>query len=140
MFVQFLAVESFLLKGATLKHICETLLRNKFERNYMERILKDNFNMKPGVKTERFQYPEIIKITVENQNTEKIITTGTIGKPYVFLADKFLNETELSHFELSAEAEFLGQAGKAPDYITNRGKQLQLTPTEPTETLTDLIR
>lgn len=104
----------------TLKYICETLMRNRFERNYMERILRDNFNMKAQLKTERFKYPEI-KAMHENQHTtDKLIVNSTVGKPYIFTADKFLNTEEIQHFELSEEAIHLGQQDIAPIEVYER--------------------
>lgn len=119
----------------TLKYICETLMRNRFERNYIERILKDNFNIKAAVKTERFKFPEIKQTHENNHQTDKIVITETIGKPYVFCAEKFLTDEEIKEFELSQEAIFLGQTDITPGEIVNRSKQQKLVLQEATNDL-----
>lgn len=106
----------------TLKYICETLMRNRFERNYMERILKDNFHLKASNATQRFKYPEIKAITENNHLTDKIFVNELIGKPYIFTADKFLNDDELKEFILSDEAIYQGQSAIAPNDVYERTK------------------
>lgn len=107
----------------TLKYICETLFRNRYERNYIERLLRDNFHMKASLTAKRFKYPEIQKRTEANSTTEeKIIINSALGKPYVFTADKFLNGEEIECFELSEDAKFLGQTELAPAHIRDKAK------------------
>lgn len=110
----------------TLKYIAEILMRNRYERNYLERILKEKLNLKASLITERFKYPEIIKVIENNHTTEKITVNGLCGKPYVFNADQFLSLEELDVFTLSDEARFHGQEALAPTYIKERKTQLVL--------------
>lgn len=126
----------------TLKYICETLLRNRFEKNYVARLLND-MGLKALNVTERFKYPEIKTVYKNNSAEDEIIISGTIGKPYIIHATKFLTETEMHDFVLSDVALFQGQAQIAPTDVlerTNKNKAInQPSFTDETLTTNDLI-
>lgn len=108
----------------TLKYICETLLRNRYERNYIARILRDNFNIKASTSSERFKFPEIQKKTTTMGIEDEIVMLSCLGKSYTFSADKFLTEEEIQEFTLSFEAITAGQKDIAPDHVKERRTEL----------------
>lgn len=110
----------------TLKYVCEILLRNRYERNYIERILKDNFKLEPHKSTIRYKYPEMFKKHENNSTQDCISIHEGIGKPYTFIASDFMNIEEQEHFVLSDEAIALGQESKCPDFIRDKSKQLTI--------------
>ena len=110
----------------TLKYISETLMRNRYERNYMERILRDNFHMKAKLTTERYRYPEIKTIHKGNSADEEIVINAGHGKPYYFFASDFLNDEEIKHFQLSKECVQWGFDLMAPDEVRERSAQMRL--------------
>lgn len=123
-----------------LKYICETLLRNRYDRNYIEKVLRDNFNKKALLKTERFSYPTIVQKHENQHITEVIQVNKLIGKPYVFLASDFLSEEEQNAFILSDEAIFLGQDRMVPEQIKKQSEEHnRQQKTEKLETPPDLI-
>lgn len=107
----------------TLKYICETLLRNKFERNYISRVINDKMLVKCGDKTERFTYPEIQKKHTENNSMEEYVAIHKgHGRPYTFNAHDYLTEDELANFTLSEAAMYNGQEAFTPIEIVKRSK------------------
>jgi hypothetical protein len=118
----------------TLKYLCETLLRNKYDRNYIARLLKENFNQKAGLSSIRFVYPEIQKQHVSNNSQEeKIIMQTALGKPYTFNADQFLSAEDITELVLSENALFVGQGNICPADVYQRSivnQQIELKPEE----------
>ena len=110
----------------TLGYITDHLLRRKYEKNYVEKILRERFNLKAALSTKRFKYPEIQKSLAKGEITAEIVMCGDIGKPYTFEADKYLNADELEVFTLSAEAFSHGQADFAPKDVIERKPQTKL--------------
>lgn len=107
----------------TLKQICEIILRNRYDRAYIMRILNEKMNLKTSLTVERFKFPEIKTVMENNHVSDKIITNSTIGKPYTFSASDYLTEEEIKSFILSEEAAFLGQNNLLPDSIKPKGTQ-----------------
>lgn len=113
----------------TLKYICENLLRNRFEKNYIQRILQENMGVKASLKAERFKYPEIKTFHEREHTEEKIVISSALGKPYTFKAYHFLNDDEIKHFVLSKDAIFLGQGNIVPQEVFERSiKEDQAEP------------
>lgn len=109
----------------TVKYICEVLLKKPSEKNYIEKILKENF----GVTTEkgRYVYPVMVRERDTDGKYNDIISIehGN-GRPFTFRADNFLTKEELDDFTLSDEARQCGQESICPEEISMRGKQLKL--------------
>lgn len=122
----------------TLKYICETLMRNRYERNYIQRILHDNMNAKAKLTAERFKYPEIKTVHGNAESEEKIIVNTGHGKPYIFCAADFLSDEEIDVFVLSEEAQFHGQTQLVSDEIKQRSLKKQLSLVMETEENEDL--
>jgi len=115
----------------TLKYVCETLLRNKYERNYIERMLKEKFKIETTTTTTRFKFPEIATRHQNNTSEEYVQLKDAIGKPYTFSAGKLLHLEDQKHFVLSIEAKQIGQDKLIPEFVTIEGedkKQSTITP------------
>lgn len=124
----------------TLKYICEKILRNRFERNYIHRILNENMHVEALSKTERFYVPEISQVHEGGHLIDKIVCTQIIGKPFVFNADKFLSPDEIEQFELSDDAIHHGQIEHVPTHIAEKTRNGQQTmPLEAFEQTSDIV-
>lgn len=113
----------------TLKYICETLLRNRYEKNYINRVLTD-MGYKADLKSSRFKYPEIKTVHQQNHTEEALVINSALGKPYIFKAHEFLSDEELNEFMLSKEAVFQGQGPIVPFDIWERYQKAQNTTEE----------
>lgn len=107
----------------TLKYICETLLRGRFEKNYIEKILHEKFAIRTGTPA-TFAVPEIKQINEGDVLTEKTIAIRLQGRPYTFYANQYLTEDQLQGFELSPWARAYGQEDECPEQYKNTSGQL----------------
>ncbi len=100
----------FLKLEYNLKYIVKEVLRNRFDTNYIERILKENIKVKPTLTTKRYKYPVIITTAAENNaNEEKIVLMYGNGKPYLFEANMFCSQDEISTIQVCEYAKSIGQ-------------------------------
>lgn len=104
----------------TLTYIHETLLRRRWERNYIENLIKKNLKYTPTKHTTNFKYPEIAKKHEGSSTSEYIQLFQGHGKPYVFVASDYLTKEDLEDFQLSQEARMNGQDAIAPPEISAR--------------------
>jgi hypothetical protein len=116
-----------------LTYICETLLRKRYERNYIERLLKDRFTFEATKATTNYKYPAISQKSDGTNITDYIqIYTGH-GKPYVFTAGDYLSEDEMKEFVLGEEAINVGQEDDAPADVITRTKLFRQNSNKPKE-------
>lgn len=108
----------------TSKYISEKLMRNRYDRNYIQKLMRDNFGLRAAISAYRFKVPELRSISdAAGINDVKIYVNVDLGKPYTFTADQFLTAEEMEAFILSEEALFYGQTAFAPAWVIERSKE-----------------
>jgi hypothetical protein len=94
----------------TVRVIAQIFFKNRYEENYIEKILKERFNLKSSQKdgkrlTKRYQYPVYTEVIEEGTNVRKIAWFKDIGRPYCFNRKDFISDEEWAEHILEHEEE-----------------------------------
>ncbi len=92
-----------------LKFIVKEVLRNRFETNWIEKILKEKIKVKPTITTKRYKYPVVTNTPESGTYEEKVVLHFGNGKPYLFEAEMFCTKEEINTIELCEYAKSMGQ-------------------------------
>lgn len=93
----------------TLGYIHKNVLRGKWDKTYIERLLKEKFKVQISTNAGRYKYPELVMDYSGGENKEDLKLISGLGKPYTFTPDYFLTPEEAASIELCDLAKHIGQ-------------------------------
>ena len=78
----------------TIENLKERTVKNKYEDNYIARILKDNIKVDKSEKVTRYKIPRWTTDPVDETQIMRHDDPMAPGRPYIFKIDNFLTEDE----------------------------------------------
>jgi len=98
----------------TIYDLKERTVKNKYEDNYIARILTENMKVEKSEKVQRYKIP---RWTTDPMNEESIIRFDDSmppGRPYIFKIEKFLNDEEMKQIGFISESTPIEQPLPSP--------------------------
>jgi sulfur relay (sulfurtransferase) DsrC/TusE family protein len=79
----------------TIENLKERTVKNKYEDNYIARILNDNLKIEKSEKVQRYKLPRWSTDPMNDERIEKVYDPMPPGRPYIFKIEYFLSDAEM---------------------------------------------
>ena len=98
----------------TIENLKERTVKNKYEDNYIARILKDNLKVDKSETVQRYKIPRWNSYDLNDEKIEKFFDPMQPGRPYIFKIENFLTPDELIQIGFTTNEE---QADSQPPKV-----------------------